>query len=631
VKYPGLLLAFRARSALKAYTSLMPSEFPTIPNDHALAAMLLTLVALYLFAREKYPLEITSLGLLVVLLAGFTLVPLELDGQRFQPMRFFEGFGHEALIAVCALMVVGQGLVATGALEPLGRALAKSWSRQPFLSFAATLILTAVLSAFVNNTPIVVLLLPILIPVCLRSKTSPAGVLMPMGFSSLVGGMATTIGTSTNLLVVSVAADLGVRRFEMFDFALPAALAGSVAIIYLWLVAPRLLPDRELDLADSSPRFFQARLHIDEDSLARGKNLAEVIAITGGAMRVIRVRRGDNLLYPLPDVVLRAGDQLRVQDTPRALKSYEDSLRATLYSGDHAVDDEHPLKAEGQVLAEVAVVRGSILDRTNLSYARFLDRFQLVVVALHRAGKDILKPTEEIQDVTLTFGDVLLVQGPKEQIRELKRNPEFLVLDASMDLPHTKRAPLAFAILVGVVATAALGIMPIAISALTGATLMVLTRCLDLGTALRAIRPSVFFVIVASLALGRALVDTGATQYVTEVFLAFAAGAPPIVVLSGLMLLLALLTNVVSNNAAGVIGTPIAIGIATQLGLPPEPFVLAVLFGANMSFATPMAYQTNLLVMSAGNYRFAEFVKVGVPLMVLMWLLLTWLLDWLYL
>ncbi len=609
----------------------MPGELPTIPNAHAAAVMLLTVVAFYLFSREKHPLEVTSLGLLVVLSAGFTLVPFEVDGQRFQATRFFEGFGHEALIAVCALMIVGQGLVATGALEPLGRALAKSWARQPFLSFAATLILTAVLSAFVNNTPIVVLLLPVLIPVCLRSKTSAAGVLMPVGFSSLVGGMATTIGTSTNLLVVSVAADLGVRRFDMFDFALPACLAGAVAIIYLWLVAPRLLPDRKLDLADGSPRFFQAHLRIDEDSLARGKSLAEAIALTGGAMRVVRVRRGSNRLYPLPDVVLRAGDRLRVQDTPRALKAYEDSLGATLYSGGHVVDDEHPLKAEGQVLAEVAVVRGSILDHTNLSYARFLERFQLVVVALHRVGKDIMTPSEEIQDVTLMFGDVLLVQGPKEQIGELKRNPDFLVLDAGMDLPHTTRAPLALAILAGVVIPAALGIMPIAISALTGATLMVITRCLDIGTALRAIRPSVFFVVVASLALGRALVDTGATHYVTELFLAFASGAPPVVVLSGLMLLLALLTNVVSNNAAGVIGTPIAVGIASQLGLPPEPFVLAVLFGANMSFATPMAYQTNLLVMSAGNYRFAEFVKVGVPLMIIMWLLLTWLLNWLYL
>ncbi len=596
------------------------------PNAHALAAMFLTVVTLYLFTRERFPLEISSLGLIAVLAVGFALFPFE----GLEPTDFFSGFGHEALIAVCALMVLGQGLVHTGALEPVGRVLGRLWGRAPFLSFLATLIVGAVLSAFVNNTPVVVLLLPILISVCLRTSSSSAKVLMPMGFATLVGGMGTTIGTSTNLLVVSVAVDLGLERFGMFDFVVPASIAAGVGIVYLWLIAPKLLPDREIGLSDTSPRIFEARLHIEEDSPVAGKTLSEAMALTGSDMHVVRIRRGDTFILPLPDVTLKAGDRLRVRDTPAKLMSFEEALKAKLYSEDQEVNEAHPLSAENQMLAEVAVVQGSSLDRTNLRFSRFLSRYQLVVLALHRAGEDVWRPSEEIQEVILQPGDILLVQGARDQIANLKQSTEFLVLDASVDLPRTSKAPIALVILLFVIAFAATGVMPIAVSATAGVALMLITRCLNLGAAIRAISPSVFFVVVASLALGKALVTTGATDYVTSVFLFVTDGASPTIILSALMALLAVLTNVVSNNAAAVIGTPIAISIAHQLGLPAEPFVLAVLFGANMSYATPMAYKTNLLVMSAGNYTFLEFVKVGVPLTVLMWLTLTFVLSSMY-
>ncbi len=596
------------------------------PNAHAIAAMLLTVVTLYLFTRERFPLEISSLGLIAVLAVGFALFPF----AGLEPTDFFSGFGHEALIAVCALMVLGQGLVHTGALEPVGRVLGRLWGRAPFLSFLATLIVGAVLSAFVNNTPVVVLLLPILISVCLRTSSSSAKVLMPMGFATLVGGMGTTIGTSTNLLVVSVAVDLGLERFGMFDFLVPASIAAGVGIVYLWLIAPRLLPDREIGLGDTSPRIFEARLHIEEDAPVAGKTLSDAMALTGGDMHVVRIRRGDTFILPLPDVTLKAGDRLRVRDTPAKLMSFAEALKAKLYSEDQEVDEAHPLSAENQMLAEVAVVQGSSLDRTNLRFARFLSRYQLVVLAVHRAGEDVWRPSEEIQEVILQPGDILLVQGARDQIANLKQSTEFLVLDASVDLPRTRKAPIALAILLFVIAFAATGVMPIAVSATAGVALLLITRCLNLGAAIRAISPSVFFVVVASLALGKALVTTGATDYVTAVFLFVTAGASPTIILSALMALLAVLTNVVSNNAAAVIGTPIAISIAHQLGLPAEPFVLAVLFGANMSYATPMAYKTNLLVMSAGNYTFLEFVKVGAPLTVLMWLTLTFVLSSMY-
>ena len=503
------------------------------PDPHAVAVMLLTLAALVLFTRDRIPLETSSLVVLVVLVLGFQLFPYTAaDGRMLSPVGFFGGFAHEALVAVVALMVAGQGLVRTGALEPVGRLLARVWARAPSLSLLLTMVVAALLSAFINNTPIVVLLLPILISVALRSKIAPSSTLLPMGLATVIGGTATTIGTSTNLLVVAVAADLGLRRLEMFDFFVPAAIVGGVGILYLWLIAPRLLPERTPPLADTSPRLFSARLQIPEEGKADGLTLAELRAKASG-LRVTQVRRGALSLVPLPDTVLRVGD-------------------------------------------------------------------------------------------------VLLVQGHHKAIRELKLSGELMVLDATVDLPHTSKAPFALAIMVAVIAAAATELVPIAVSAVCGVLLMLLSGCLKWRDATRAMSPAVILIVVASLALGTGLQATGATEYVAALFLSAASGLSAPVVLSGLILLLALLTNVVSNNAAAVIGTPFAVAIANGLGAPPEPFVLAVLFGANMSYATPMAYQTNLLVFSAGGYRFADFVRVGLPLSLLMWLGYSLLLPRLY-
>ncbi|HEY9147621.1 MAG TPA: SLC13 family permease, partial [Gammaproteobacteria bacterium] len=518
-----------------------------------------------------------------------------------------------------------------GALEPVGRYLAHLWSISPMLSLLFTLLVGALLSAFVNNVPIVVLLLPILVSVSLRNKKPASSILMPMGFATLVGGMTTTIGTSTNLLVVSVASDMGLARMSMFHFFIPAAIAGGVAILFLWLVAPRMLPRREGHMEDTSPRLFTAHLNVDEESYAAGKSLGELNEKAGGALKVVQIYRGENtVLTPFPDVIIKAGDRLSVKDTPENLKEMETVLGARLYAGDTPVDEEHPLEDEEQQLAEIVVTQGSALEGTTLSRLRFADYYQLVTLALHRAGSAIRTLREDVGDVRLSVGDVLLVQGNREQIAELKRSGELLVLDATSDLPTTKRAPLALSIMAAIVVVAALGVLPIAISATCGVLLMLLTRCLSWRDAAQALSTPVILIVVASLALGTALLKTGGADYLAQLFVTLTAGSSPAVMLSGLMLLMAVLTNIVSNNAAAVIGTPIAIGIAQQLGLPAEPFVLAVLFGANMSYATPMAYKTNLLVMNAGGYQFNDFVRVGIPLTLLVWLVLSWLLPLMY-
>lgn len=609
----------------------MTEVFPSIPNYHALFALLMMAFALFLFTRDRIRLEISSLAILIVLALTFSLFPYsDVDGE-FDPTNFFQGFGHEALIAVCALMVLGQGLVNTGALSPVGQALSRAWKISPFLSAFATLFVCALLSAFINNTPIVVLLLPILVSVSLRANLSPSKLLMPVGFATIVGGMTTTIGTSTNLLVVSVANEMGLAEIDMFDFFLPAALAGGVALLYLWLIAPLLLSNIDIDLTDNSHRRFQARLIITENSPALGKSLAEARELVGKKISFARIRRGDNYLLPLPSVLLQEGDQIRVVDTARKIRDAAEILKATLYSGDLLVEDDTAFIADDQIVAEIAIVNGSGIAGLNLGYARFLDQYQLLVLGLHRVGRHDWKDHEEIKDTTLEPGDVLLVQGERESIRNLKMSREFLVLDATEEVPGTRKAPIALATMFGVVVVSALSLVPIAISAMVGSFVLLATRSLKIKAAIRAINSRVLFVVVASLAIGQSLEVTGASNYLAQVFLYFFRDAQPAFIMSGLMLMMGILTNIVSNNAAAVIGTPIAIGIAQQLGAPPEVFVLAVLFGANLSFATPMSYNTNLLVMSAGNYSFNDFVKVGVPLSILMWISYSIILSTMYL
>jgi len=594
---------------------------PPLPEAHAIAVLVLIVVALYLFAREGIPLETSSLIVLILLVVGFYAFPYERGGVALDPAEFFAGFGNEALVAICALMILGQGLETTGALRPLAAMLSRMWAKSPLLSMFATLVSAAVLSAFLNNTPIVVMLLPILIGVSLRSKQPPSGILMPMGLATLVGGMATTIGTSTNLLVVSIAADLGLRPFQMFDFALPVVVAGSFGILYLWLIAPRLLPERQALMTDTSPRVFDAVLHVNEESEAAGQTLADVLKKTERRMRVLRIERGEGLVIAnLPTTTLRPGDRLVVSDSPENLKEFEKALGATLYNVsdiEHPIDEEHPLTPGDQQLAEVVVTEGSPLYRRNLRQLRFAERYNVVILAIHRPpGKPVI--SGDLADVWLESGDVLLMQGAGERIAELRKNG-LLVLDATVYLPETRRAALALAIMFGVVVAAAVGVMPISIAALCGVALMLATGCLDWEDAAAALSTRVILIVVVSLAMGLALMRTGGAEYLATLYVVASAGMPSAVVLGGLMLVMAVLTNVVSNNAAAVIGTPIAVSIAAQLGSPPEPFVLAVLFGTNMSYATPVGYQTNLLIMTAGGYKFSDFLRAGLPLTLIMW------------
>lgn len=585
---------------------------------HGIAVVFIATVVFVQLARNRLSVELASLSMLAALAILFHFFPLVRDGETLRGTGFFFGFGHEALIAICCLMIHGHALVATGALEPVARILTRLWTFSAGLALLAVLVVSMALSSVLNDTPVVVLMIPVLVSVALRTGTAPSKTLMPMNFAVLVGGMATTIGTSTNLLVVSIATDLGVKPFGMFDFTRIALAAAVPAILYLWLVAPRLLADRRPPMESTQQRVFQAVFHVEEASFPNGHTLDETVARTGNRMRIDRVQRGSgDYIVGIGTLTLQVGDRLFVRDTRENIKEFEQALGVKLNTAQDAdttaTNGQRDAAPDREQLAELVITDHSALADSTLRDARFFDRYGVAVVALHRPPSgEILK--RDIRDVPLMRGDVLLVQGPQSQVAKLKSDPSLLVLDGSEELPHTRKAPHALLIMVAVVTAAGLGLVPIYVGSVIGVIALLLTRTVPVENLGRALKADVILMIAASLALGRAVTETGIAQALGSGIATLADVFPPSVILGLMMFMMAIFTNFVSNNAAAAVGTPLAVSLAMQLGLPPEPFVLAVLFGCNLSFVTPMGYQTNILIMATANYKFSDYVKVGLPL-----------------
>ncbi len=586
---------------------------PEFPGVHALMVMLLTVFALYLFTRDRIPLETAGTGVLLLLLLGFELWPLERDGEQVvRSTDFFRNLGHEALVTITALLVMGKGLETTGALRPVALFFTRLWNRIPLLAALLTLVGSAVFSAFVNNTPVVVMLLPVLTAAALHAHQSPSAILLPMGFATLIGGMSTVIGTSTNLLVAGIAQDLGLEPFGMFSFTLPVLIVGGAGVLFLWWLAPKLMPERKLPL-QTAQRLYATTLRIRAGGFADGKTLAAIRARTNNTIEVTRVLRGNDVIVSrLPTIRIRAGDRLFVRDTLERLHQFEELLGASLPGGEPRYSDEP------QQVAELVVTRGSPLDKRSLSDAHLDEIYGLAPLAIYRAG-DREAPSDDLLDTRLSTGDVILVQATRADIRRLTTESPVLVLGRVVELPRAGRARAAVGIMAAAIIPAALGWMPIVLTSVTGVGAMIAAKCLIWRNVRDAFNLPLTIIIVASLGLGDALIKTGAANWLAAVFVALSGDLPVPVVLSALMLMMAILTNVVSNNAAAIIGTPIAAAFASGLGAPVEPFILAVIFGVNMSFLTPIGYQTNLLIMSAGGYRRLDFLRIGAPLTLIMW------------
>lgn len=595
----------------------------------------LILGALGFYVRERASMELTSLGIICVLLVFFHLFPVMDEAGRMvvTPTRILQGFANPALVTVLALLVIGQGMVRTGVLDRLAGVLLDFCGARGGLLFGLlALLLTAILiSAFLNNIPVVVIFIPIMQALAHRYGRSPSKLLIPLSFAAVLGGMTTLIGSSTNLLVNSALIEMHVEPFDFFDFSVPGLVLAAAGLVYVLFVAPMLLPDRSGlvdEYTDGQGRQFIAQMSIGPNSELIGERApgGHFAALPGKTLRT--VYRGDMaILPPFENYTAQSGDVLVVAATrqvlTRSVSNDPGSFHPKLEdeSGDERVGVAEPWTAGEQVLAEVMIAPGGGMAGLTLQQIGFRYKTHCVVLGVQRRSRMY---RSRITDIRLEAGDVLLVQGQPADMARLRGSRDVVVLEgSSQELPaliHAKRASLIFLAVIGIAAS---GLLPIVVTALTGAAAMVVVGVMNVRQAFQAVDPKVVTTIAAALALGVAMQETGGAAYLAGHLVAALHGAAPWVVLSLFFLLVAGLSNLISTKTAAVLFTPIAVDIAREIGVPVEAFAVAVVFAANCSFASPLGYQTNLLVMGPGHYRFGDFARAGLPLIFILWIVFT--------
>jgi len=592
----------------------------TVPSPHAAAAMLLTAIVFWLFAKGRLRVELICMLLIAVLAVGFYIFPFEREGRYTGMEVAFGGFGHEALVAICCLMILGRGLLVTGALRPAARLLGQVWRLNRVLGMLLTIVVCGALSMFVNDTPVLVLALPILLDLGIHSDVPASKTLMPVNSAILIGGMATTIGTSTNLLVVSIAQDLGVPRFGVFQFTSIAVVAAAIALPYVWLIMPRLLP-KTSTAASEAQRVFDACLYVTETTSFVDAPLSESAKKIGHGLELMGiVRNGVSLSPHYSEGRIEVGDIALVAGTAAQLRDASEHLKAALAHPGvlESISGYGSRPGEDKIHAELVVGSQSILVGQSVKTARIANRYGVAVIGTYRPNRSIFASSSHPIMESLEVGDVLLVEGESNKVRELELNELGMVLEGAAPKLRTEKAILALLIMASVVVVATTKIVPVAIAALAGSIAMLATGCIKFERLGRALSAQVILLVAASIALGRAIVETGAADWLGGVFAVALHGLPPSGVVAAVMVFAAILTNFVSNTASAAVSTPVAVNLAAQLGIAPEPLVAAVLFGVNLCFVTPMAYQTNLMIMTAGGYRFNDYVRAGLPLVILL-------------
>lgn len=539
------------------------------------------------------------------------------------PAQGFTGFANPATVTVAAMFVLSAGLERTGAVARLGTLLAQVGRRSSRLALLTMMVGVAAASAFINNTAAVAILLPTVVMLARETRTSPSKLLIPLSFASLFGGVCTLIGTSTNILVSSLASQHGDRPIGMFELT-PFGLVLMVAgIAYMMTVGRRLLPDRRVstDLTDEFDLSgYVADVRLLPGAPSVGSQLGSAPLVVDHDLDVLAVFRDDEVIsLPGPAFVLHEGDLLRVRCELDVLKRLE--ARRWVEVGPRRAWRDETIGGGDATLIEVVVAASSVLEGKTLEEIDFRNRYGGTVLAIRHHDRLV---HSQLAETPLTGGDALLVEVPTERLPTVRASRELIVASERGPLGRpSRRAVRALAVVAGVVALAAAGVVDISVAALGGALALVLLRCLTLEEAYRSLDARVIVLLGGILPLGIALESTGVAGVLASGLVDVVGPFGPTAVLCALYLLTSVLTSVMSNNATAVLLVPMAFGTAAAIGVDARPFLMAVAFGASASFMTPVGYQTNTLVYGPGAYRFVDYVRVGTPLNLLFWLLAT--------
>jgi di/tricarboxylate transporter len=586
---------------------------------------LVVLAALLLFVTEPVPVDVTAIGVLVALLliqpASVALAAAGLvDGPILlfpsYPADALSGFSSEATLTVLAMFILSDGVQRTGVVQRVGARIATVTGDSQSRQLGASIGVVAPISGFINNTAAVAILLPMVTDLAHRGGTSPSKLLLPLSYASMFGGMLTLIGTSTNILASELSGRLIGRSFTMFEFTQLGIVVSVVGTVYLLTVGQWLTPERIKPRLDLTEEFEMAdyltEVVVRPDSPLVGQQVGRALVETDFDVDLLQLIRGDDtFLEPLGPKEIQAGDVFAVRTDRDTLVELLDVEGLDVVP---TAVDEAELETEGAAdsLVELVVAPGSALPGESLASSSFRQRYDATVLALRR-GDDLIR--RRMDDITLRVGDTLLVQATAESIDRLDATRDLIVAQ-EIDRHDYRgdKIPVAIGIVVGVVALAALEVLPIVVAALAGALAMVATGCLRPTELYESVQWDVVFLLAGVIPLGIALEATGAASLLASLVVATGDVLPLVGVLGAFYVLTAVLTNVISNNASVVLMIPVAVEAATTLGANAFSFVLAVTFAASTAFMTPVGYQTNLFVYGPGGYRFSDYLRVGGPL-----------------
>ncbi len=589
------------------------------------STLVITGVALACFVFEWLPADITAISVMVLLMV-FGLV---------EPEQGIEGFSNPATITVMAMFILSAGIARTGALQQASDLLLRWGGKTPSQQILAIGAIAGPLSGLINNTAVVSVFLPIVEDFSRQRRISVSKLLIPLSFITILGGMFTVVGTSTSVLASGLSDKYGYGEFSLFQFTALGAIVFLFGLAYLVLIGPFLLPDRKVP-TDSFSQDYDLKEYVSEVVVTPRSSLVGQTLKASQLQRRFDVdvleliHNGNRFPQPLADKVLSAGDILLVRGGRQDLLKIRDregiEMLPEVQFGQKSWQADPRSEEEG--VAEVLVLSNANLIGSTLKELRFRQRYNVTVLAIRR-GEELVR--DRLGKVTLRFGDLLLVQGPKQSVVGLQTSRDLLVLEQrDIETLRSDKAYVAIAIGLAVVVAAGLNLCPILVSALAGVVLMILTGCLKPGELYQAVRWDVIFLLACLIPLGTAMTNSGATKLLADAVVSLGGSISGYGLLTLLFILTTLLTGVLSNTASVILLIPVGVQIAESLGFNPLTVIFVITFAASNSFMTPIGYQTNTMVYGAGGYRFLDFVKVGGPLSVLMAIITPPLAIWLY-
>ncbi|NCQ83825.1 MAG: SLC13 family permease [Microcystis aeruginosa W13-18] len=567
-------------------------------------------VALVAFVAEWLPVDLTALCVAIVLILLGLVTPEE----------GIAGFSNSATVTVMAMFVLSAGITRTGVIQVIRDRLIVWGGKNPHQQVFVLGALVGPISAFINNTAVVAIFLPIVEDWCKKQKISPSKLLIPLSYGTVLAGMITVVGTSTNILASGISAKLGYGEFSLFQFTALGVVTFLAGLIYLTIFAPKLLPDRKSSTGEFLEDDYGSKVYLSEVIISPRSNLIGQTLSQSGLQRKFNfdvlelIRNKVHLSQPLADKVLNAGDILIVHSSREELLKIKDERGLEIFADVkfHKEDIESTITTGEEKLAEVLILSNSRLIGTTLKDLKFRQRYNATVLAIRR-GSELLQG--RLGKIPLKFGDLLLVQGPKQSFIGLQTTRELLVLEEKeIESLRQDKGIIALMITLLVIIIAAFDIQPILVTSLVGVVLMVITGCLKPGEVYGSIRWDIIFLLAGLIPLGTAMDNSGTTKWLADNLVAIGGNLSGFWILVFFYLITSVLTEILSNNAAVVLMIPVAVEVAKTLGLNPLAFMYAVTFAASNSYLTPIGYQTNTMVYAPGGYKFLDFTRLGAPL-----------------